>query len=1339
MTQVPLQRRVTGANRAGRTNAVPIAEDLDEADLDVAPPAYGEHHDQLQFSQAGFNADAAVTTEGRVNIHINEKNHRLSELLASTLSRPLEPAGPLPPAYIPPSLGGQPGQTPPPRLNVVIQIVGSRGDVQPFVALGQVLRDTYGHRVRLATHANFRSFVEENGLEFFNIGGDPAQLMAFMVKNPGLMPGLDTLKSGDIKRRRLEIEQILVGCWRSCIEAGDGMGVAPPQHKRDEPLDERFVLPGDPGVRPFVADAIIANPPSFAHVHIAEKLGIPLHMMFTMPWTPTKAFPHPLADVVAADTDAAITNYVSYALVEMMTWQGLGDVINRFRVSVLELESLSLMWAPGLLNRLRIPATYCWSPALTPKPADWAPEITVSGFYFLNLESNYTPDPELAAFLAAGPPPVYIGFGSIVVDDPDRLTQTIFQAILKSGVRAIVSKGWGGIGGDAAGVPEGVFMLGNCPHDWLFKHVSAVVHHGGAGTTAAGIMAGQPTVVVPFFGDQIFWGSMVAKAGAGPAPIPYKKLTAETLAAAIEHAVLPQTQARARELGAKIKQEKGADVGGKSFHQFLNTDNMRCSLAPSRVAVWRVRRSKVRLSTLATAVLVKQGLLKYTDLKLYRPIEYNTEDQPWDPISAVASALIGDVGAFTMAVADFPREVFKTGKKAKEKADDTKDESAKADDAASGSDSSSQRRAPTHSATPSLASPSIAHDSVESLSIQSPAVGPSTALSSHPLGTSHSSRPSTSATSSAPPPRSTSTPDPGSASTPTASTPNLDVAIAAGKGVGRIVGAGMKFYGNTCMGLARGFRNAPKLYNDDTVRPPEKVTGLVSGMRIAGKEFGLGLYDGTSGLFTQPWKGAEKEGGKGFVKGVGKGIGGFFLKNAGAIFAIPAYTVQGIRAEVRGMFARSSMNYIITSRVLQGEEDWGMAMAEERADVLARWQTIKDDLKGFYLLKQRESEKGKGVAVDDAPGDQQQLWEGGSEGARSGLLNLPRGPWNRRRAGSSATSNSATTATTAAGSSSYFPPTTASSASSNFTFEDRESLERAIQQSVVQTSTGDQAEDARVEAAVRASVMEMRRAMEQPQPSPGATGQGPSFSGWIADQKINPATAAAASEAGALTDEEWTNISDEEYQALIEEAVRQSIQQQEMDQNQKYWFPGGGESQSQSQTEQGQFELPAAAELPGYIPFFPPATTPATTTTTTTEGNTCRSNEAETRPGDGNDDDEEQLRLAMEESEREHRSREQEAERQRTEEEIVLEYVKRQSLAEAEYRKSRAGTGTTSLGVGAGGGAEKGKAAEAEAGLAEEGVTEGGEEEDEELRRAIEESLKMSGDGSGAGPSKAGW
>lgn len=162
-------------------------------------------------------------------------------------------------------------------------MVGSRGDVQPFVALGKVLRDTYGHRVRLATHGTFRDFVEENALEFFSLGGDPAELMAFMVKNPGLMPGMDTLRSGDVGKRRKGMYEIVKNCWRSCFEAGDGTGVEVSDDHMDSQTSLNGDVPGktDPIASPFVADAIIANPPSFAHVHCAEKLGIPLHLMFT--------------------------------------------------------------------------------------------------------------------------------------------------------------------------------------------------------------------------------------------------------------------------------------------------------------------------------------------------------------------------------------------------------------------------------------------------------------------------------------------------------------------------------------------------------------------------------------------------------------------------------------------------------------------------------------------------------------------------------------------------------------------------------------------------------------------------------------------------------------------------------------------------------------------------------------------------------------------------------------------------------------------------------------------------------------------------------------------------
>lgn len=188
-----------------------------------------------------------------------------------------------PSGIIPPALGAQPGQLPPPPMNVVIHVVGSRGDVQPFVALGIVLKETYGHRVRLATHPTFRGFVEENGLEFFSIGGDPAELMAFMVKNPGLMPGIESLRAGDVGKRRKGMYEIVQGCWRSCFEVGDGTGMRVSDDSLDSrsSLDSGISMDGGSSAKPFVADAIIANPPSFAHVHCAEKMGIPLHLMFT--------------------------------------------------------------------------------------------------------------------------------------------------------------------------------------------------------------------------------------------------------------------------------------------------------------------------------------------------------------------------------------------------------------------------------------------------------------------------------------------------------------------------------------------------------------------------------------------------------------------------------------------------------------------------------------------------------------------------------------------------------------------------------------------------------------------------------------------------------------------------------------------------------------------------------------------------------------------------------------------------------------------------------------------------------------------------------------------------
>ena len=296
---------------------------------------------------------------------------------------------------------------------------------------------------------------------------------------------------------------------------------------------------------------------------------------------------------------------------------------------------------------------------MIPKPKDWPRHISIAGFYFLSLGSSYQPAPDLAEFLAAGPPPVYIGFGSIVVDDPNAMTKLIFEAVKLTGQRALVSKGWGGLGADDLDKPDNVFMLGNCPHDWLFQKVSCVVHHGGAGTTAAGVALGRPTVIVPFFGDQPFWGAMIARAGAGPYPIPFKELTAQGLADAITFALKPETLERAKELGDRIRDEKGCESGAASFHARLQVDKLRCTLAPGRVAVWRVKTKGseaegVRLSALAAAVLANEGVLDMDELELYRPCEYQVDEHPCVSSFQGANPVLGTIGSLTAEVLRWP-------------------------------------------------------------------------------------------------------------------------------------------------------------------------------------------------------------------------------------------------------------------------------------------------------------------------------------------------------------------------------------------------------------------------------------------------------------------------------------------------------------------------------------------------------------------------------------------------------------------------------------------------------------------------------------------------------------
>ncbi|KAF3328135.1 sterol 3-beta-glucosyltransferase UGT80A2 isoform X2 [Carex littledalei] len=342
-----------------------------------------------------------------------------------------------------------------PPMQIVILIVGTRGDVQPFLAIAKRLKELR-HRVRLATHANFEQFVLDAGVEFYPLGGDPKVLAEYMVKNKGFLPS----HPSEVQNQRNQIKDIVFSMHSACTKRDPVTGA------------------------PFKVDAIIANPPAYGHEHVAEALNVPLHVFFTMPWTPTGEFAHPLSRI--KHPPGAAGYKLSYYVVDLMIWLGIRDIINDFRKTDLKLESIGFNTVSE--NALNTPHGYIWSPSLVPKPKDWGPKVDVVGFCFLDLASNYTPPEELVKWLEAGEKPIYFGFGSLPVEEPEKLTETIVEALEARGQRGIINKGWGGLG-KLERPRDFVYLLDNVPHDWLFLQCKAVVHHGGAGTTAAGLKA----------------------------------------------------------------------------------------------------------------------------------------------------------------------------------------------------------------------------------------------------------------------------------------------------------------------------------------------------------------------------------------------------------------------------------------------------------------------------------------------------------------------------------------------------------------------------------------------------------------------------------------------------------------------------------------------------------------------------------------------------------------------------------------------------------------------------------------------------------------------------------
>ncbi|MDI6097074.1 glycosyltransferase [Actinoplanes sp. NEAU-A12] len=402
-------------------------------------------------------------------------------------------------------------------MRVLIIAVGSRGDVAPYTGLGVRLQRE-GHRVTLATHALFEESVVSRGLGFHGLPLDTREEMASRLAAGGA-------GGGDGLRVTLAVNRIVA------------------EHARA--LGEAIVAAARQ------ADVLLLTPAGWIGGHVAEGLGLPSMGVYLQPMTPTREFAP--ATVTTRSLGGWANRWTASAL--------LAAGQRPFRAAVGELRhGLGLppvkpgAWLAGL-RATRWPICYGYSPAVVPQPADWPEWNHTVGYWWPATDQDFRPAPELADFIAAGPPPVYIGFGSMPAADREALSALIVAAVRRSGLRAVVSSGWAGL----APAGDDVLTVSEVPHDWLFPRMAAVVHHAGAGTTGAGLRAGVPAVPVPFMVDQPFWAGRLERLGVTPGAIPFRSLSGDRLAAALTEATGdPRYRERATAVAGRLATEDGA-------------------------------------------------------------------------------------------------------------------------------------------------------------------------------------------------------------------------------------------------------------------------------------------------------------------------------------------------------------------------------------------------------------------------------------------------------------------------------------------------------------------------------------------------------------------------------------------------------------------------------------------------------------------------------------------------------------------------------------------------------------------------------------------------------------
>ena len=424
-------------------------------------------------------------------------------------------------------------------MRISMVAIGSTGDVRPYVLLGKELKKR-GHEVTIVCFDMTEKMVTEAGLNFAPLAGSVKDIfMAVMTPGTNGLTFLPKFKNALLD----DLPQFLHTLEEGCKDA----------------------------------EAIICTFFGSVVYSIAEKHNIPCIQTHYFLMDYNDMFPITTAPGLKMGKAWNKVSYkMGYALINTLEWHYLSD----WR-SEEGMKSKKISMSPDYyINGHKIPVLYAISPLLVPRAPEWDEHIHMTGFWTDPEPCEYEPEPSLVRFLEEGEKPVYIGFGSMVSSDMGQTLDIVLKAVAASGVRAIIGRGWGGGALDAALSNPNVYVADYIPHDWLFSRVSAVVHHGGAGTTAAGVLACKPTLVVPFGGDQPFWGQRIYDLGIGPKPIKRENLTVEKLAdALIKLTHTPRFNVAVSEIGERMKYENGtllaADIVEREINDWIAEDKRR--------------------------------------------------------------------------------------------------------------------------------------------------------------------------------------------------------------------------------------------------------------------------------------------------------------------------------------------------------------------------------------------------------------------------------------------------------------------------------------------------------------------------------------------------------------------------------------------------------------------------------------------------------------------------------------------------------------------------------------------------------------------------------------------